>query len=128
MPILPAKKYSKGKIHRKCQRRIPFLESSVFHRLFLYSPFFRHTAAAPKDAHLIRMNRILRILRADQISIITGRIIGLRLVFLNRNWLRSFLIVDLIVAQSEMLRLLQTSRECMAIIFIASIKSSLSFI
>ena len=32
------KKYSTGKIHRKCQRRIPFLESSVFRRVFLYSP------------------------------------------------------------------------------------------
>ena len=65
---------------------------------------------------------------SPQISMMTGRIIGLRLVFLNRNWLRSFLIVDLMVAQSEMLRLRQTSSECMAIIFIASIRSSLSFI
>ena len=45
----------------------------------------------------------------------TGRIMGLRFVFLNRNWLRSPLIVDLIVAQSEILRLWQTSSECVAI-------------
>ena len=51
----------------------------------------------------------------------TGRIMGLRFVFLNRNWLRSPLIVDLIVAQSEILRLWQTSSECVAIIFMASI-------
>lgn len=31
------KKYSTGKMHRKCQRRIPFPESSVFHGLFFYS-------------------------------------------------------------------------------------------
>ena len=51
MPILPAKKYSTGKIHIKYQRRIPFLESSVFHRLFLYSPdsFFD----AKSGAHIL---------------------------------------------------------------------------
>ena len=58
----------------------------------------------------------------------TGRIMGLRFVFLNRNWLRSPLIVDLIVAQSEILRLWQTYSECVAIIFMASMRSSLSFI
>ena len=44
------------------------------------------------------------ILMKNQISMMIGRIIGLRLVFLNRNWLRSFLMVDLMVAQSEILR------------------------
>ena len=58
----------------------------------------------------------------------TGRIMGLRLVFLNRYWLRSFLMVDLMVAQSEIFRARQTSREWLAIMRMASIKSSLSLV
>ena len=83
----------------------------------------RKAAGFSKPAAL-RSNQVFYL---NQISMMTGRIIGLRLVFLNRYWLRSFLMVDLMVAQSEILRAWQTSSECAATIFIASIRSSLSF-
>lgn len=71
---------------------------------------------------------VLRPFKLIYISIMTGRIIGFRLVFLKRNCPRSFLILDLMVAQSEICRVRQTSSERVAIIFMASIRSSLSFI
>ena len=55
-----------------------------------------------------------------------GRIIGFFFAFLNRYWLRSFLIVVLMVAQSEILRACQFSIERVAIIRSASIRSSFS--
>ena len=59
-----------------------------------------------KTALLRNLNRAVvpMIMMKNQISMMIGRIIGLRLVFLNRYWLRSFLMVDLMVAQSEILR------------------------
>ncbi len=64
--------------------------------------------------------------KRNQISIMIGKIIGLRFAFRKRYCPMSLLIVDLIVAQSEILRDWQTSMERVAIMRSASIRSSLS--
>ncbi len=68
----------------------------------------------------------LAMTKKNQISIMIGRIIGFFFALLNRYWLRSFLIVDLMVAQSEILRVWQVSIERVAIMRSASIRSSFS--
>ena len=66
-------------------------------------------------------------MRADQISIITGRIMGLRLVFLYRYRDISPFMADLMVAQSLMLRAWQTSRASRATSRSSSMRLSDSF-